>query len=256
MCGRFNVTSDPLSKLLMDLVGLSHPGPDNFNLAPTESVQVLRLGADGAPQLVPMRWWLTPFWAKELSTKYSMFNAKSETAAKSPAFREPYKKRRCVVPISGFYEWARQNNQKVPYFIKAKEESGMLLAGLWDSWKPAEADADELLSFTILTTQASDKIKFVHHRQPVMLDVEDARLWLDMETPTKDLTHLFGSRTPVDLQAIPVSSHVNNARHKDERSFQAIADPFTIMRDVEGGNVGAQTKFESPPNSNDRDVLH
>ncbi len=99
MCGRFNVTSDPLSQLLMERVGMRYTGQDNFNLAPTETVSVLRLGADGEPQRVPMRRWLTPLWAKELSTKYSMFNAKSETAAKSPAFKTPYQKRRCVEPI-------------------------------------------------------------------------------------------------------------------------------------------------------------
>ena len=131
MCGRFNVTSDPLSQLLMDLVGIAHPGPDNLNLAPTESVQVLRSTAEGGIELVPMRWWLTPFWAKELTTKYAMFNAKSETAAKSPAFKEPFKKRRCVVPISGFYEWCRQQGQKVPYFIVPQDSEGLLLAGLW-----------------------------------------------------------------------------------------------------------------------------
>ena len=106
MCGRFNVTSDPLSRLLMELLGMPHPGPDNFNAAPTESIVVARLGEDGAPELVPMRWWLTPFWAKEMSTRYSMFNAKSEKVHQSPAFREPFRNRRCVVPVSGFYEWS------------------------------------------------------------------------------------------------------------------------------------------------------
>ncbi len=129
MCGRFNVTADPLTVLLMELVGMTHPGPDNFNTAPTETVTVLRLDAGGEPELVPMRWWLTPYWAKEMSTKYSMFNAKSETAHKSPAFREPFQKRHCVVPVCGFYEWTRLNNQKLPYFITPTEFPGMLLAG-------------------------------------------------------------------------------------------------------------------------------
>ena len=94
MCGRFNVSSEPLSQLLLDMVGLRYSGQDNLNLAPTETVEVLRLDEQGNPQLVPMRWWLTPYWAKEMSTKYSMFNAKSETAHKSAAFKAPYAKRR------------------------------------------------------------------------------------------------------------------------------------------------------------------
>ncbi len=221
MCGRFNVTSDPLSKLLMDLVGHPHPGPDNFNLAPTETVQVLRIGPDGDPQLLPMRWWLTPFWAREVSTKYSMFNAKSETAAQSAAFKEPFLKRRCVVPISGFYEWCREGGHKVPYFIIPQVHDGLLLAGLWDRWYNAEA-GQELLSFTILTTAANENMERLHHRQPVMLSPEQALDWLDIDQPTAKLAYLFESRLPMDLSAIPVSSHVNNARNKDERCVQAL----------------------------------
>ncbi|NOX50710.1 MAG: SOS response-associated peptidase [Gammaproteobacteria bacterium] len=227
MCGRFNITSDPLAKLLMKLVGLPLKGADNFNLAPTENVEVLRVGPQGEVQLVSMRWWLAPFWAKELSTKYAMFNARSETAAKSAAFREPYKKRRCVVPVSGFYEWCRENNQKVPYFIAPVEHDGMLLAGLWDSWQSKQGE-DELLSFTILTTVAHNEIEFVHHRQPVMLSVEQATKWLDADIPTRELEYLFASNLPMSLEVRPVSVFVNNARNKDARCFQSIAASIRI----------------------------
>lgn len=233
MCGRFNVTSDPLSQLLMDLVGLRYSGESNLNLAPTETVQVLRVGADGEPQLVPMRWWLTPFWAKALTTKYAMFNAKSETAHKSPAFKEPFRKRRCVVPISGFYEWARTNKQKVPYFLHAQSEPGLLLAGLWDSWRNPDT-REELLSFTILTTQAHENLNFVHHRQPVMLSMDQARAWLDMEIPTQDLQDYFASHLPVPLAVVPVSSHVNNARNKDERCVQPIGASTAVSAPTDG----------------------
>ncbi|XOV82549.1 MAG: SOS response-associated peptidase [bacterium] len=231
MCGRFNITSDPLARFLMAWVGVHYPGQDNFNLAPTETVHVLRLNADDEPEVVPMRWWLTPFWAKELSTKYSMFNAKSETAAKSPAFKTPYARRRCVVPVSGFYEWCRQNNQKLPYFIKAEQDPGLLLAGLWDSWRQPETD-EELLSFTILTTAANPQLAFVHHRQPVLLNQNEARQWLDMHTPTAELEYLFASRLPVSLEVVPVSTHVNNARHKDARCAQPIGDSMLVASDV------------------------
>ncbi len=231
MCGRFNITSDPLTQLLMDLVGLPYTGQDNFNLAPTERVPVLRLDPEGQPQLVPMRWWLTPFWAKELTTKYSMFNAKSETAAKSPAFKSPYQKRRCVVPISGFYEWSRKNSQKLPYLLQPHEGSGLLLAGLWDSWHNPEAD-EELLSFTILTTAAHDNMAFVHNRQPVMLSMQDARAWLDMSVPTAALEHLFASVIPVAIDAVPVSTYVNNARHKDHRCVEPIGAAVPIPASV------------------------
>jgi putative SOS response-associated peptidase YedK len=225
MCGRFNVSSDPLSQLLMELVGMAHPGPDNHNAAPTENIVVLRLGEDSQPELVSMRWWLTPFWSKEVSTKYSMFNAKSETAAKSPAFREPFRKRRCVVPVSGFYEWVRENNQKLPYYITPAHSSGLLLAGLWDRWSNAET-GDVLESFTILTTAAAPGMEFIHKRQPVMLTTADAHHWMD--PGNAEFAELIGAQMPQELEAIPVSTYVNSARHKDDRCLEAVAAPVYI----------------------------
>jgi putative SOS response-associated peptidase YedK len=225
MCGRFNITSDPLTRLLMTLVGLPHPGPDNYNAAPTETIQVLRLDEDGNPELVPMRWWLTPHWSKAPSTKYAMFNARSETAASSPAFREPFRKRRCVVPVSGFYEWTRQNDRKLPYLLKPHEEPGLLLAGLWDRWR--NPDTDEVLeSFTVLTVPASPAMELIHNRQPLMLSVEEARAWMDPES--EDFETLIRSDLPVPLDAVPVSTHVNNARNKDERCMDPIGKPIPL----------------------------
>jgi putative SOS response-associated peptidase YedK len=225
MCGRFNITSDPLTRLLMTLVGLPHPGPDNYNAAPTETIQVLRLDEDGNPELVPMRWWLTPHWSKAPSTKYAMFNARSETAASSPAFREPFRKRRCVVPVSGFYEWTRQNDRKLPYLLKPHEEPGLLLAGLWDRWR--NPDTDEVLeSFTVLTVPASPAMELIHNRQPLMLSVEEARAWMDPES--EDFETLIRSDLPVSMDAVPVSTHVNNARNKDERCMDPIGKPIPL----------------------------
>ena len=225
MCGRFNVSSDPLTLLLMELVGMAHPGPDNHNAAPTENVVVLRLDDSGQPELVSMRWWLTPFWSKEVSTRYSMFNAKSETAAKSPAFREPFKKRRCVVPVSGFYEWVRENNTKLPYYITPHDAPGMLLAGLWDRWNNPETD-ETLESFTILTAAAAPGMEFVHKRQPVILNMADAHRWMD--PGNQEFVELISNSMPYELDAIPVSTHVNNARHKDDRCYEPLAAAIHI----------------------------
>ena len=235
MCGRFNVTSDPLTVLLMELVGLTHPGPDNFNAAPTETIAVLRLSAAGEPEVVPMRWWLTPYWSKGPSTKYSMFNAKSETAASSPAFREPFRKRRCVVPVSGFYEWARQQNQKLPYYIRPHEQPGLLLAGLWDRWRNPES-GEALESFTVLTVPAAPEMTFIHNRQPLMLSVDEAHEWLD--PANADFDSLISSNLPVALDAVPVSSHVNNARHKDARCTDPIGAPIPLVDSPVTGSPG------------------
>jgi putative SOS response-associated peptidase YedK len=227
MCGRFNVTSSPLSEVLLELVGLAHPGPDNYNAAPTEMVTVLRLDDAGEPELVSMRWWLTPHWSKEVSTRYSMFNAKSETIDKSAAFKEPFKQRRCVVPVTGFYEWARQNQQKLPYFLTPHEVPGMLLAGIWDVWRDHQS-GEVVQSFAVLTSAANSQLEFVHKRQPVMLSMGDAHRWLDPATPIEDLQALFDASLPVALDAIPVSSYVNNARHKYARCMEPIGAAITL----------------------------
>ena len=232
MCGRLNIVADPLSVLLMQLVGLPYSGGDAFNLAPTQQLPVLRMDAHGTPELVPMRWWLTPFWARELSTRYAMFNARAETAATSAAFKEPYRKRRCVVPVSGFYEWCRRQDPKLPYLIEPRDTAGLLLAGLWDSWRQPES-GEPLLSFTILTAAAHPAMAFVHHRQPVMLSHTEAADWLDMQQPTEALVALFTPRLPIALQALPVSTHVNNARHTDARCMQAIGTAVPMTQNSE-----------------------
>ena len=231
MCGRFNVSASPLSDLLIELVGMAHPGPDNYNTAPTEAVTVLRIGGDERPELVPMRWWLTPYWAKEMSAKYAMFNARSETVANSPAFREPYKKRRCVVPVSGFYEWARSGSQKLPYYLTAHEVPGLLLAGVWDRWHIPES-GELLESFAVLTCPANERLKFVHKRQPVMLSMADAHRWLDPALPAPDRKELFASCLPVAMDAVPVSSYVNNARNKTARCLDPIGRIVDIAADI------------------------
>ncbi|MCZ6710406.1 MAG: SOS response-associated peptidase [Gammaproteobacteria bacterium] len=230
MCGRFNVSASPLSDLLIELVGMAHPGPDNYNTAPTETVTVLRIGENERPELVPMRWWLTPYWAKEMSAKYAMFNARSETVEKSPAFREPYKKRRCVVPVSGFYEWARSGSQKLPYYLTAHELPGLLLAGVWDRWHNPQS-GELLESFAVLTCPASERLKFVHKRQPVMLSIADAHRWLDPAVQAPALEALFDSCLPVAMDAIPVSSYVNNARNKTARCLDPIGRIVDIAMD-------------------------
>jgi len=240
VCGRFNVEADPLSRLLMELVGLAHPGPDNYNAAPTETLTVLRRADDGRAELVPMRWWLTPHWARDSSTRYSMFNARSETLDQSRAFREPFRRRRCVVPVSGFYEWAQPDTPpsggrtgKIPYYLGASDAPGLLLAGIWDHWRGPDHAAPELLSFAILTTAASERLSFVHDRQPVMLAPADAGRWLDGSIQPGALGPLLGPRVPVPMTVLPVSTWVNNARHKDRRCLDGVGPAVQVPADPE-----------------------
>jgi putative SOS response-associated peptidase YedK len=222
MCGRFNVETSPLSRWLLEVLGVELPGPDNHNAAPTEQIAVVRAGLLGDPEAVRMRWWLTPHWSREISTRYSLFNARRETLETSPAFREPFRRHRCVVPVSGFYEWSGKAPGKVPWYVHPTREPGLLLAGIWDRWvDPAGAGTVE--SFAIVTTEAHPALRFVHTRQPVMLGSAAARHWIDPTVNPPDLRVLLEPALPVDLDAVPVSSHVNNARHKDHRCIEPIA---------------------------------
>ena len=130
MCGRFNIISDPMTQLIMDIIGGDFDpialGLDKietrYNIAPTEQVSVILKTAEGEWALRDMRWWLVPGWVNEPSTKYSMFNAKSETLSKSRAFKTSFQRRRCIVPVSGYYEWQKNGNVKLPYYIRPEQQ--------------------------------------------------------------------------------------------------------------------------------------
>ena len=244
MCGRLNVIADPLTQLLMEVFGIEASVADNWrddiNIAPTQAVAAIRsLAGDddhnGARSygLDRLRWWLTPSWSKEMSTKYAMFNAKAETLAAKPAFAKPFRNRRCIIPVSGFFEWSKMNVQqndlvgessatvKLPYLIRPADATGLLLAGVWDRWHDPQGDR-VVESFAIVTTAATTGLQALHHRQPVMLDADGARAWLDGETTLMDLQALLEPQLRIDLQLVPVGREVNNARHKDPRVLTPI----------------------------------
>lgn len=234
MCGRLNIQVTQLTKLLIAILQEEYPGGDNPNAAPTETLPVLRARDDGQIECVPMRWWLTPSWSQGPSSRYSMFNAKAETAGQSPAFRGPFAKQRCVVPVSGFYEWQRRAGHKQPFLISDQAQEGLLLAGLWDAWQPrgSAGGAAELLSFTLLTTPAHPSLDDLHHRQPVFLRPEQAVQWLDPQVETSALKPLLASDLPVPLQLTPVSSEVNNARNKNPRCYHPVGSAQLVSADV------------------------
>ena len=207
----------------MDLLDQNYPGPDSFNVAPTSNVWVIRgtSEADSKYVAVNARWWLTPNWAKEISTKYSMFNARSETLEKSPAFKTPFRRKRCAVPISGYYEWQSLPDGKQPHYIKPAENAALMLAGLWDEWHNPEVD-EVVTSFTIVTCDAADTFKFLHHRQPVMLDERALSTWLNLETDIASLRALVQPKIPVSLEIVPVSNFVGNSKNNGPRCIEPV----------------------------------
>ena len=230
MCGRLNVVADPLVEIFVELTGEPYPGADNRNTAPTEQAWIVRHSRDDARRATAARWWLTPYWSKTLATRYSMFNARSETLSTSPAFKEPFRRRRCVVPVCGFYEWIRTPRGRMPYYIRPAEERPMLLGGIWDRWRdPASGDAS--IGFAVVTTAANRNLAFIHDRQPLMLSFEDACAWMDRGTPTEYLTAMFGPSLPGPLDVVPVSTHVNNARNKEPLCTEPIGEVIVVEAD-------------------------
>jgi putative SOS response-associated peptidase YedK len=228
MCGRYNIISDPLTQLLMDIVNGELQKIDlqtQYNIAPTESVPVLLKTKDGEWDIRDMRWWLIPFWADKPSSKYTMFNAKSETLSKSRAFREPFQRRRCVIPASGYYEWTKEGNIKVPNHIKPLEEAGFSFAGLWDRWR---RDDKIIESCTIITGAAPDSMKDIHARVPIHLSRDEIPRWLDPSASKESLAKVLMPTSHIPLSVTPVSSYVGNSRNKDERCIEPLGDTRII----------------------------
>jgi len=193
---------------MLKLFGLSVDAapPDRFNIAPGQFALTVRAGADG-PAPATARWGLVPHWAKDPSIAYKMINARSETAAEKPAFREALQHRRCLIPASAFYEWQGDKPPKQPYAIYAEDRQPFAFAGLWERWgEPAQP----LETFTILTRAADDSIAWLHARMPVVVNPVHFGDWLSGPAPLAQ--DLLREPTPFPWATHPVSTRVNGAR--------------------------------------------
>jgi len=196
-----------------------------YNIAPTQMVPVLRHSDEEGWAMPAMRWWLVPYWSPEPSTKYSMFNAKSETLTTSRAYKEPFKRRRCVIPASGYYEWKKEGSIKVPYYFEPSSEPGFAFAGLWDRWHRGDQIIE---SCTIVTAASPEPMKNIHNRIPVHLTVDQARIWANQETELSRLQELLVPEIRIGIQVTPVSTIVNNARNKDDRCVEPLGETIKI----------------------------
>ena len=214
MCGRFTMYSsrDELARLFgFDTDDVPDQLP-RYNIAPTQLVAVVRLD-DGQRVMKPLRWGLIPSWARDEKIGNALINARSETAAEKPAFRAAFKKRRCLIPTTGFYEWvATGGNKKQPLHIRLIDGQPFALAGLWERWTDAEGAVVE--SCTILTTTANDLMRPFHDRMPVILAPADYETWLDPQTPVEALQALLRPYPAEGMVAVPVGAYVSNPRHE------------------------------------------
>lgn len=215
MCGRFAFYSpDEAVIRLFDVTDIA-PIEARYNLAPTQNIPVLRVDPEGARQVVPLRWGLVPFWAKDSSIGNRMINARAETVAEKPAFRRAFAGRRCLVLASGFYEWQRIGERKQPFYITREDGDPFAMAGLWESWRDRAApDSDPLETCTIVTTGPNALMAQIHSRMPVILDRAAIGLWLDTGQSADSLAGLLVPSRDKSFIAVPVSTRVNNSRNE------------------------------------------
>jgi len=225
MCGRFARRST--QEVLADWFGVELEDmpwfAPSFNVAPQSVQPVVRLNRDsGDREFALLRWGLVPFWAKDAKFGYSTINARAEEAASKPAFREALKKRRCLVPADAFYEWMKPNAKlKIPYAIALTSGEPCALAGLWESWRPAEGPSIE--TFTILTTDPNEVTEPFHNRMPVILEPKDYDRWLEPGDPARPPIDLLRPYPAARMRAWPVSARVGNVRNNDP----ALLEPVT-----------------------------
>lgn len=207
MCGRYGIgrSGNSLSREL-EAEWRGHGFAGRWNVAPSQHAPVA-VQEDGRLWLDSFRWGLCVSWAKEQGIPVEPINARAEEAAGKPFFRAAFERRRCVVPADGFFEWRRTGREKVPHWIHPPEGELLTFAGLWECWSPH--DAEPVHSFTILTTPASEVVRPIHERMPVILGPEERLVWLDPHSRSAELRALlrpYGG----SLVAHPVSPRVNS----------------------------------------------
>jgi putative SOS response-associated peptidase YedK len=221
MCGRFARRST--QEILADWFGVPLEEmpwfEPTFNAAPQSTQPVVRVNRDtGGREFALLKWGLVPFWAKDAKIGYTTINARAEEAPAKPAYREAFKRRRCLIPADAFYEWKRVGpKSKQPYAFATKTGEPCAFAGLWESWRPK--DGVPLETFTILTTDPNALVEPLHNRMPAILEPRDYDRWLNTDPDTS-----HSSRPPIDLlrpypvekmRAWRVSERIGNVRNDD-----------------------------------------
>jgi putative SOS response-associated peptidase YedK len=218
MCGRFALfaSGDELVQrfqlpeaLLLDA---------RYNVAPTQNVAAVRLTSTGRA-LARLRWGLIPSWSKDQAIANKLLNARAETVEEKPSFRSAFKKRRCLIPASGYYEWQKVGRTKQPHFIRSRDGRLLAFAGLWEQWHDPSDNA-LVESCTILTTTANDALQHLHERMPVIIDPSADAQWLDSDASPDELRALLIPYPNERLEAIEVGSWVSNVRNQGSRCLE------------------------------------
>ena len=218
MCGRFAL-GIPGEQLKLDF-GLDDCAdfPIRYNIPPGTDIPVIRLSPDGKRVLHLLRWGLVPHWAKDPSIGARLNNARGESVAEKPSFRDAFKRRRCLVPASGFYEWKTEGKTKQPYFFSLKSGEPMAMAGLWESWKAP--DGSFLRTICIITTSANEIMAPIHDRMPVIISQENLQTWL--QDSVEEIQELIRPYPASALQAWAVNRRVSKTVEDDAGLIETV----------------------------------
>lgn len=224
VCGRYSLFTD--YAILIDRFNVEKMAVDegeytpSYNVAPSQ--QIIAIINDGHKnRLGTLRWGLIPPWAKDEKIGYKMINARSETVAEKPSFRNAFKKKRCLVVADSFYEWQRKDGEKIPMRIKLKNGEPFAFAALWESWKAP--DGKTVNTCSILTTEANSLMKSIHDRMPVILTKEEEEMWLDPNV--EDVERLKGLLKPYkaeEMEAYRVSEEVNSPKNNKPELIEKV----------------------------------
>jgi putative SOS response-associated peptidase YedK len=216
MCGRFTLFEP--DQVLAREFGVSDfpPRSPRYNIAPSQPIAAVRATPSGSGrEIALLRWGLIPSWSKDPAAGNRLINARAETAREKPSFRNAFRRHRCLIPTSGFYEWQRQERGKQPYFIRMRNGHPFAFAGLWDRWESPDEGAVE--TCTILTTAANDVLAPIHDRMPAIVPPREYDRWLDPSLKDPDaLAPLLVPFPPEEMLAFPVSPRVNAPSTDDE----------------------------------------
>jgi putative SOS response-associated peptidase YedK len=223
MCGRYRLTAK--ERYLAEHFGIDDEleWAPRYNIAPTQQVVVIRQDPNHPRRIASlMRWGLIPYWSQDISIGNRTINAMAETASEKPAFRDAIRKRRCLIPADGFFEWRKLNaKRKQPYNIGMLDDSLFAFAGLWDRWRSASGEIIE--SCSILTTDANSLTREIHDRMPAILEPDKYDLWLDPGvTDPEQVQELLRPFDPKLMKKYPLSPRVSNVNHDDPECIQEV----------------------------------
>lgn len=225
MCGRYAITTAP-EAIRRLFAYLEQPNfPPRYNIAPTQPVPIVRM-VEGRRQLALVRWGLIPAWVKDPRAFALLINARGESVLEKPAFRNAMKRRRCLFPADGFYEWKREGEKKRPYFVRLKSGRPMAFAGLWESWMGP--NGEEMETAAIVTTTASRSIAHIHDRMPVIVPPEAFDFWLDPNVDGETAAAMIQPARDALIEAYEVSSAVNRTANDSAMLIEPLREPEPV----------------------------